>query len=377
MLRRWRALLALFVFEGLLLAPGGHARLIPDGVPIRAYFFDIDDTLLRLLNYIYLRHRSSGREIGFTSEEFAEVRLLIGSDGRGLSQNYDLRLGGDRIQPINMADYELFEGSLREFGDTHGDHPNYFLKGLLESLRLNKVAPDALGVPRPTWQGSSYDSYNEAVSHEPSRVWTFVNTARQHRRRTIYTGLDMLYQGAQVGGVLPEENIWPVGSPEFPRYFREAFGEDPPPGNTWDPSARKLLVMSKVFDLIEKEREKLPLGPGQFDTAGFSDDDRGNFTKALEGLSPDVARGRWPHIKITLFYVGRTATHKPSGVVLETGKAPRHFSLEGGFRDVDPVWKRLSNDRPGADQFASVSRAPHVLSDPTIRAACSVALDKK
>jgi hypothetical protein len=37
---------------------------------------------------------------------------------------------------------------------------------------------------------------------------------------------------------------------------------------------------------------------------GFSDDDYGNFSRAITALSPEVKRGRWPNVKIILFFTG-------------------------------------------------------------------------
>ena len=52
---------------------------------------------------------------------------------------------------------------------------------------------------------------------------------------------------------------------------------------------------------------------------GFSDNDFENISKALSVLSPEVATGRWPHIKIVLFYTGlNNLVQRPGAFVIQS-----------------------------------------------------------
>ncbi len=60
---------------------------------------------------------------------------------------------------------------------------------------------------------------------------------------------------------------------------------------------------------------------------GFSDDDFGNYSKALNVLQAGVDRNRWPNVKISLFFTGTNhPTEKPRAVVLQAKKPPRPFT---------------------------------------------------
>lgn len=60
---------------------------------------------------------------------------------------------------------------------------------------------------------------------------------------------------------------------------------------------------------------------------GFSDDDFGNFQKASEVLQKGVDAGRWPHVKITVFYTGTNRTDvRPHAVTLIPNAKPRPHS---------------------------------------------------
>jgi len=88
----------------------------------------------------------------------------------------------------------------------------------------------------------------------------------------------------------------------------------------------KAEIMKKLIDEIQAQPVdgEAPLvinrngdGTERVHTWGFSDDDRGNYIKAVQVLRAEVAKRRWPSVKITIFYTGKNSAEPPEVVVIK------------------------------------------------------------
>ncbi len=270
-------------------APTTHAA--------RGYSFDIDDNILNMPTKIMLFNKKTGKEVGISTATFAEVRSSVGTSGE-------------------YKDYELREdqktGSLRYFGDEYKKGQNNFLKDLKTVVEHSEDC---------AWQGPAWAAFVKAMAFEnTARTSSFI-TARRHSPQTIFEALKYFKKNGYIKNLPNVENIFPVSYPKFQPRFK-----DFPAGAaaSTNPSAKKAEVMLRLLDELQARKvdAEAPLiqnqngnGEARLNTWGFSDDDLGNYQKALDVLRPEVAKGRWPNVKITLFFTGKNAS-KPQEVVV-------------------------------------------------------------
>ncbi len=293
---------------------------------IVGFAFDWDDNIFEMPTQIMLFDKKTGAEKGVSTEEFALIRSTIGKEGTSWS--------GFEFRPSPV------DGSLRFFSDHSPGGKGVFLKDVTT----------AMTTPGYHWQGPVWNDFVTAMAQKQTSDQTWIITARLHAPATIHDALVNLQSKNLIKTVLPTKNIWVVGNENFDNDFRSVFGTTPPPGGAAEPSARKAAVMQNILDQINKTPipKNAPLtvaAEGQGNVRqhlwGFSDDDFGNFSKARQVLQTGVDEGRWPRVKITLFYTGTNhPTEKPKSIVLRPKAEPRIFN------EVDE-WKKILSSSDG------------------------------
>jgi hypothetical protein len=247
--------------------------------------FDWDDNIFFMPTEIRLYRKDTGEEIGVSTTDFALIREEIGKPGK-------------------WEAFEMREGSLRFFGDDPTGAANHFAKDVASTLESSSA-----------WKGPSWDAFVTACSREETAKQTTIITARLHSPETIHEGLKLLQRLGLIEYLPPIENIYPVNYPPLAARLG---------GTANSPSAAKALVMREILDHIQKTKirgdAKQVITPDGKDLRpmhlwGFSDDDFGNYQKAITALSADIAR--WPDVKIAVFFTGKNhPTEKPRVEVL-------------------------------------------------------------
>lgn len=274
--------------------------------PITAWNFDWDDNIAFMPTSIVLFEKKSGKEKLVSTEDFAAIREEVGRNG--LWKNYELR----------PADRE--RGSFRYFSDQPQSNP--FLDDLRRSVESQ---------PREKWQGPSWEAFRLALSDRETASRTSIITARGHSPEAMAAGLRFLQERGFLKELPPTERLFAVSNARWK-------------GAAASPSATKAKIMIELLDVLNAE----PIRQGVAKTWnrngdskvaqhlwGFSDDDYGNFEAALKTLGPEVNKGRWPKIKITLFYTGfkKEGVRPHSGVIRDDGSLREKLAdeQESGF----------------------------------------------
>ncbi len=257
--------------------------------------FDLDDNIASLDTQIILFDKSTGQERGVSTTEFAEIREHIGRSGA--YANFEIR------------DSDPAQGSFRNFRDNRD--PAVFSRDLDRAMQSGD------------WKGPSWSAFEQAMSSPQTAQWSTIITARGHFPNTIHAGLVGLVQRGLLKHAPPRENVFPVGLPGL------VFG-----GETVAPSEAKVKVMETYLDRLQAA----PFGPSAQKVIGpdggrgrrfmhlwgFSDDDYGTFKKTVSILGEQVKQGRWPDVKITVFFTGKDHPEaEPHAVVLKSDGTSR------------------------------------------------------
>jgi hypothetical protein len=243
-----------------------------------------------------------------STEDFTEVRLQVGVDG------------------TDWVDFEVDpDRSFWYFRDQDG--VNWFAHHIEEMVRT---------LPPKKWKGPSWNAFQQALSDRESTQWTSVITARGHSKGSLYEGLEFLQSKKYVQNIPPIENLHAVSHPDYA-------------GTAASPSAAKVVVMTNILDCMNQRpfeaKAKVIVDPDKKKNRplhlwGFSDDDWGNYQKAVDILTKDVASGRWPNVKITLFYTGRLK-HNDDGKIKP--QETKVIMSDGTLRDQLPSEKEEVN----------------------------------
>lgn len=276
-------------------APSQQSQLTPVSYGLN---FDWDDNIAFMPTSIVLFHKKNHSELMMDTGSFALFRKKIGVSGNFKNKalaNYEIRVN---------QDYNSF----RYFRDGR-DGTNYFLNDLKKAMQAD---------PKK-WQGPVWNDFIKALNDEKMAKNSTIITARGHSPQAMVEGLDYLKNLGIIRFLIPAKNIYPVSNKLVAQKFVAQ-------GSAARPSAIKAKVMLSLLDQLQKNALladlKEVLGPngeqvGRYLLWEFSDDDYGNYSKAVEVLSQEVRAGRWPNIKITLIYTGlHDKTHKPTEVVI-------------------------------------------------------------
>ncbi len=258
--------------------------------PVTAWNFDWDDNIAYMPTKIILFEKKNGKEKAVSTDEFSAIREHVGKDGEW--KKYTLR-AEDRVK-----------GSYRNFSD-HPDK-NPFLDDLKFAVEEQS---------KEQWQGPSWESFRLALASPVTAARTTIITARGHSEESMLAALQYLKDKGYFQNLPPKENLFGVSSAKWK-------------GVASSPSNTKAQIMLDLLDKLEKEPvpENIVQVWNQNGDAkaslhlwGFSDDDYGNYEAAFKKLGPEVAKGRWPHVKITLFYTGfKKANVKPHSRVIKS-----------------------------------------------------------
>ena len=213
--------------------------------PISSWNFDWDDNVFFMPTRIYLYEKGTNRERAVSTTEFAVLREHLG--------NYEIR-------PTSFREFE---------GDLFVEHVMIAVETQSESK----------------WQAPAFRAFQQALSDPATAAWTTIITARGHDAEQMMRGLEYLQAKGYIKHLPPQENLFGVGHPRFK-------------ATAASPSAAKTVVMKTFLDRLQALA-----GPGNCTFLwGFSDDDYGNYEKAVTELSKDIRR--WPNVKITLLFTG-------------------------------------------------------------------------
>ncbi len=265
------------------------------GQNVMSWNFDWDDNIFYMPTKVIL-FDSEDRDttVRISTREFAVVRDYL-KDG--------VMMGGPYLG--YGIDQDRARGTFRYFGDEGFEKDvnifqRHFERAWAEDFQSNK--------------GPAWDAFVAALSTESTASWTTIITARGHEPESIYATLVGL-QKRKVIKYLPRlEHIFPVTNAKF--------GEE----SSRNPSGAKVLVQFSILDEIDAlgldntmhpvlDQDGLAKTP--LHVWGFSDDDWGNYEKTRDILGKEVSRGRWPNVKIVLFFTGKNnPEHKPESTVI-------------------------------------------------------------
>lgn len=263
---------------------------------VLAWNFDFDDNIaFDHRAQIMLWNEVEKKEVGVTTEQWATIREKVGKEAPWLG-------------------YRLREDGLRYFGDETDEGTERFANDVRATLKL----------PKAKWKRPAFEAFAYALSKEKTAKWTTIITARMHAPESILAGLKVMKNAGLIKYLPPVENIYPVGYPKLDPELR---------GPATSPSEAKANVMKRILDNEEKIPVPADATPvlNREGTAmeklhlwGFSDDDHGNYSKAVDVLSAEVKKGRWPHVKLVIFYTGTAEPGiSPHSVVIQSDGTTR------------------------------------------------------
>ena len=277
--------------------------------------FDLDDNIASLDTKIIVFEKGTTKERALSTTEFAEVREKIGKSGE--LQNYEIRTDDGAMN------------SFRNFRD--GEDPGVFWRDLSAAMQA------------PGWKGPSWSAFQRAMSSPETAKSSTIITARGHYPNTIHAALRRLVDHGHLENVPPRENIFPVSLPGL----ADGLG-----GAASSPSAAKVRVMEQYLDRLQTA----PLGPSAQQVIppdggrgrrymhlwGFSDDDYGTFKKTVAELGEHVKQGRWPDVKITVFFTGQGHPEaEPHAVVISSDGSTRR-RLPAEEKEVDRALEAIN-----------------------------------
>lgn len=277
-----------------------NVNLIPQnrwaGMPaISAFNFDWDDNIFFMDTKLVLIpvDQSKMQQRSVSTNDFAKIRQDLGKRGE-------------------WKDYKVTDETFKYFGDSDPNR-NFFLESIERT-----IADATAGNKKSSWRGPCWDAFAHATSTPERARATTIITAREHSPFTMAEGLLWLKHQGYIQHVPPWYNLYAVSYGPL----RTVLGGG---GGAANPSEAKVAVMKKMLDNIEANpvhpQSRLIDAPegggkqGRYHRWGFSDDDEGNYKTALEALAPEVAAGRWPNVKLTLFFssAGKAVVIKPDG----------------------------------------------------------------
>ncbi len=285
-----------------------------DGHGSLNFAFDWDDNVFYTKTKVIIYDKSTGEPKEVSTHDWVRAKNLIGLEG------------------TEYENYEIRPDSYNNFRDKDANGSN-FITDVLEAIDEDEG--------KMHWKGPAWDSFVLACSNEKTANQTTIITARGHEPKTVHRALLELKKRGMIQFVPPVENLWTVTNSNFSGNFQKTFGKVAQAGSVSSPSAAKAEVMKELLDRISKRNlSKEASGDGEFKFLasdgktyspghlwGFSDDDYDNIKKAHEVLQPEVDKGRWPNVKITIMYTGAGhADVKNRLLVLRKGAPPRAAS---------------------------------------------------
>lgn len=309
----------------------------PGSLPIISFNFDWDDNVVHMPTKNLLFHKQTGKIVEISNSELAENRHEIGITGK--YKDYEIR----KVDPthvtllhkttgaekkVALEEWSHVRKNIGQAGTAWADYhvkpippdssfhyvrsihtENYFLRDLQLAVKSGNT----------NWQGPSWHTFIEAMQSEQTARSATIITARGQLPEDIYEGLLWLKERGIIEHAIPLENIYAVGRTE-------------------NPSLAKVDAIRKTLN----DLNKIPVSeyaPPMISRDGkstervhlwsFSDDDTGNYKKALEAVQADVKAGKYPNVKIAVFFTGKNTAHRPAPViVMPDGRARPMLAAE-------------------------------------------------
>lgn len=330
---------------------------------ITAYNLDWDDNAFFMPTKVVIFNESTGKERIMSTADFAVIREQLGKHGewtpyatRNDDQTGSFRYFREGPRGENYFLLDVITGLKDVFETLHGklsvDPTNkHLIKNLDDALRevkkIRKGQADAIKrqdeiitklksvltevraalksrnivLHAPKNRGPSWDALVRALKHPQTAKWSTFITARGHPEEHMHDGLFVFYGLGYFDHLPPIGNYDAVTHPK-----NKATAENP--------SAAKVVKMRMRLDRIQSiptsETFTTVLSPDGKSTRkmhlwGFSDDDFGNYATALRELAQDMKNGRWPDVKIFLFFTGgkNNPNEKARVMVLQPDGTPR------------------------------------------------------
>lgn len=270
---------------------------------VQASNFDFDDNIMFTGARIMVWDKTLNKEIPVSTQDWAIAKTKLGKEGEW--KNRELKL----------------PDGLRYFGDTGPRGADEFRKQIEEALDKGD----------DSWKGPSFDAFVKSLSVPKNRAQTSIISARLHSPKSIMAGLKVLKDRGLIPALPDEKNLYAVGYPGLDEKFKAP---------TYAESKAKVMI--SLLDEIEKTPvpEDATLVNNQNGTGleklhlwGFSDDDFENFERAEKALSAEVKKGRWPHVKIVLYFTGtNNPNEKPRTVVIQSNGETRPATKEEAMK---------------------------------------------
>lgn len=183
---------------------------------------------------------------------------------------------------INFKDYTTDKGSFREFRDN--DEVNYFLEDIKYSLE-NKLF------------GPCWEDFVKSLSNKKTASNMTIITARGHSPRAMYEGMKYLKEHGYIKYLPLMRHIFPVS--HINRQGKAL-------ASSKNPSEAKLNIIIKSLDTFQAEAEE----ENKTLSFGFSDDDEKTIKSIKKELVALEKKGRWPNLKIRLYFTGNKKKEK-------------------------------------------------------------------
>ena len=167
--------------------------------------------------------------------------------------------------------------------------------------------------------------------------WTTFITARGHFKKTIHQGFERIVKAGHLPRSPMKRNIHPVGNPAYR-------------GMPQTRAAEKANVMFRYLDKMNKESfhakgihswNREGNQKALTHLQGFSDDDHHNYKTMAALLGKEVAKNRWPNVKITLFYSGDKHNIVAEVIKSDGTLRPRMEEEKGEAKRIAEFWNQI------------------------------------
>ncbi len=247
--------------------------------------YDFDDTLISTTAYVQIYKSGSDAKTASADDiqrvstaMWAEVRAELGKDGEYKEWT---------LNP---------EFSFQNFTGVPGT--NAFLGHIKETLATKTAAQ---------WQAPMWSDFVKQLNNNNTANDVFILTARSSMAADVLEGFQFLQTQGLIKNLIPGENIFAVSDPTL------RLKSNPSLVLAKEKSeVSKSLIMQEMLDELESNAK---LDSSQKATWAFYDDDYANFAKARDTLVP-LASQRWPHVQITVGYVGVVRPNTPEHEVV-------------------------------------------------------------
>lgn len=261
-------------------------RVVVAGTCGDAFDFDFDDNIFVTDAKIYLWDPTTKKEVAFSTADWALVKHKWGKPGKFKGKD----LGTLQMRKVGVDGVTIDQDALREFTDSWDK--DAFKHQIERALKEN---PNG-------WKGPSWDAFVIAMKDERTRQMTTLISARMHSPEAVRRGLEVLHERKLIDGVPETEHLFAVGWPGLDERYKAP-----------TPAESKSKVMLSLLDKLNAQPvpDDIPvvqdadgINKKKIRQWGFSDDDYDNYAKAVAALSPEVGKGRWPNVKVVLYFTG-------------------------------------------------------------------------